>query len=315
MNTNRKCGCKSFRTCALCEYELGLPKDNSAERRLAGHSVVLAYDPTADSLTAEKGELPEKATSFYGIRLIEDFVSTEEEGKLIAHLDDIAWDVSVSGRRKQNFGPKANFKGRKAKLGNFRGFPECTRFVQERFASLGILKDYKTVEQCAIEYRPVMGACIEPHIDDCWIWGERIVQLNLLSHAVLTLFPYTGHNEKKYNLDHVARMPRILDEEGRVTFNPFEDEPKRACNRQPHVRRSPDDILDAALRIPLPPRSLLVMWGQARYDWEHCVLREDVTRRRLVIAYREFTPTYLPGGDNEQLGREVLKRASNFFTQ
>jgi hypothetical protein len=29
-------------------------------------------------------------------------------------------------------------------------------------------------------------------LDDCWIWGERIVQLNLLSPTYLTFSPYTG---------------------------------------------------------------------------------------------------------------------------
>ena len=33
-------------------------------------------------------------------------------------------------RRKQNFGPKANFKKRKTKLGDFKGFPKSTQFIQ-----------------------------------------------------------------------------------------------------------------------------------------------------------------------------------------
>ena len=49
---------------------------------------------------------------------------------------------------------------------------------------------FRAVEQCSIEYRPETGASIEPHIDDCWIWGERIVQLNCLSETTLTLTPY-----------------------------------------------------------------------------------------------------------------------------
>ena len=61
-------------------------------------------------------------------------------------------------------------------------------------------QDYKTVEQCSIEYRPEMGACINPHIDDCWIWGERIVQLNLMSDTYLTLVPFEATEPMRYNL-------------------------------------------------------------------------------------------------------------------
>jgi alkylated DNA repair protein alkB family protein 4 len=69
----------------------------------------------------------------------------------------------------------------------------------------------------------------------------------------------------------------------------------------------------SVVRIPLPPRSLLVMYGQARYCWEHMVLRSDISERRVVIAYRELTPPYLPGGEREELGREILERAELFW--
>ena len=45
--------------------------------------------------------------------------------------------------------------------------------VQDRFEEVDLLEGYRTVEQCSIEYSADTGACIEPHIDDCWIWGER----------------------------------------------------------------------------------------------------------------------------------------------
>jgi len=67
------------------------------------------------------------------------------------------------------------------------------------------------------------------------------------------------------------------------------------------------------VRVPLPRRSLLVMYGEPRYDWEHCVLREDIVDRRVVIAYREFTPTYLPGGREGDFGKGILKTAERFW--
>lgn len=42
------------------------------------------------------------------------------------------------------------------------------------------------VEQCNLEYVPDRGSAIDPHIDDEWLWGERLITLSLLSDTVLT---------------------------------------------------------------------------------------------------------------------------------
>ena len=196
MNTNRACGCKSFNSCYLCEAEYGLSSREPALERIESIQAQRIFCPICrhlhDPLTGRPHVCFQGLGVFSGVEVHRDFISVEEEQRLIGDLDQIPWDVSQSGRRKQNFGPKANFKKRKVKVGSFRGFPRCTQFVQERFKGVMSLTDYKTVEQCSIEYRPETGARIDPHIDDCWVWGERIVQLNLLSDSVLTLFPHQG---------------------------------------------------------------------------------------------------------------------------
>lgn len=42
------------------------------------------------------------------------------------------------------------------------------------------------VELCNLEYLPQRGSAIDAHYDDWWLWGERLVTLNLLSDTVLT---------------------------------------------------------------------------------------------------------------------------------
>ena len=74
-----------------------------------------------------------------------------------------------------------------------------------------------------------------------------------------------------------------------------------------------DAILDAVIRVPLPRRSLLVMVGEPRYQWEHAILRRDISSRRIVIAYRELTPPYLPGGHEADIGCNIVKQAKLFF--
>lgn len=190
----------------------------------------------------------------------------------------------------QNFGPKCNFKKQRLCLGDFSGFPYFTKFVQDKFKTVSLLSGYRTVEQCSLEYDPCRGASIDPHIDDCWVWGERIVTVNLLADSVLTMTPYKNE-QKRYNLPCVVSYePQVLGA-GDVGF----------------VDSS------TVVRIPMPNRSLLIIYGPARYNWEHCVLREDVKSRRVCLAYREFTPPYLPGGDKEIEGSLVLQKAKNFW--
>jgi alkylated DNA repair protein alkB family protein 4 len=47
--------------------------------------------------------------------------------------------------------------------------------------------------------------------------------------------------------------------------------------------------------------------------WEHSVLREDVLQRRVCLAYREFTPTYLERGKLAHEGHAILHMARNFW--
>lgn len=310
MNTDRHCGCKGYRSCFQCENEFGITREDV--RQFLQNKFPAKYRFDLSSKTVIPCCISEsKAIPFHGIKIFEDFITADEESRLVSDLDELPWDLSQSGRRKQNFGPKANFKRRKAKVGDFQGFPRCTKFIQDRFSTISCLKNYRTVEQCSIEYRPETGACIEPHIDDCWIWGERIVQLNLLSDSVLSMTPFC-HGEEKYNLKDVPSYPRILSENGDVVFDPF-DSLTSEKKAEPYERKPPRDMVRGTLQIPLPRRSLLVMFGEARYDWEHCILREDIHSRRIVIAYRELTPPYLPRGAQEDLGRAILEKAELFW--
>ena len=95
-------------------------------------------------------------------------------------------------------------------------------------------------------------------------------------------------------------------------YNPFR-EPRVGYEDVENYSFCEEDNLNEIVRIPLPRRSLLIFYGQPRYQWEHCILREDVRSRRVIIAYREFTPTYLPGGTKQQVGEEILNRARQFW--
>lgn len=122
------------------------------------------------------------------------------------------------------------------RIGAFDGFPVTTKFVQEKFNDVPLLKGFQTIEQCSLEYTPEKGASIDPHIDDCWIWGNRIVTANVLGNAVLTMIPYRGP-ESRYNLNFHKQFSSTDYEE------------------------PPENIV---VRVPMPAGSLMVIHGPAR---------------------------------------------------
>lgn len=69
------------------------------------------------------------------------------------------------------------------------------------------------------------------------------------------------------------------------------------------------------IKVPMPNRSLIVMYGPPRYQFEHSVLRLDVKSRRVCIAYREFTPMYLKNGEQFGKAEPILHTAQSFWTQ
>ncbi|KAK7794444.1 hypothetical protein R5R35_003812 [Gryllus longicercus] len=323
MEKPRPCGCKGIRTCLICEHDFGITKQNFILEKDAKTYVLCplcnkAWPGWDLDLYKQHPNHEGTPINFPGVYIELDFLTIEEEKKLMEGIDEMEWDLSQSGRRKQNFGPKCNFKKQRLKLGEFKGFPLFSKFVQEKFTQVPILKQFHTIEQCSLEYDPSRGASIDPHIDDCWIWGERVVTVNLLSSSTLTMTRYLG-NMDKYNLKCVPEYPRILNDDGRVIYQPF----LKSCSDREIVTFNADRKLEGdyseyegvcspIVRIPMPRRSLLVIYGAARYDWEHRVLREDIKERRVCLAYREFTPPYLDG-EHVDIGHEILKYAKKFW--
>ncbi|XP_011495694.1 PREDICTED: alpha-ketoglutarate-dependent dioxygenase alkB homolog 4 [Ceratosolen solmsi marchali] len=288
MESVRHCACKGIRSCLICEKERQVARrDAVADLKQCRNYV---YCPDCDKAwpgweMRSYEQHPDhygEPIEFPGTFIKLNFLNQDESKSLIRDLDSLPWEASQSGRRKQNFGPKTNFKRRRLRLGSFHGFPKSTEFVQRRFHDFVELKDFRTVEQCSLEYDPRCGASIDPHIDDCWIWGERIVTVNVLGDSVLTMQPYHG-DRRRYNLDCVDGLK------------------SEAAPEQ-----------DLVVRLPMPEGSLNI---DLKYEWEHSVLREDISSRRVCLAYREFTPPYLPddkGNCNEE-SWAVLRKAMLFW--
>lgn len=129
----------------------------------------------------------------------------------------------------QDFGPQVNFKKRKLKQENFTGLPQFSKILVERMWSMvPTLSDFQPVELCNLEYVPDRGSSIDPHFDDFWVWGDRLVTLNLLSQSTLTF------SDQGYNTEVAVPMPQrsLIIVQGPARYNW-----KHAIKRQDIVSR------------------------------------------------------------------------------
>ena len=113
----------------------------------------------------------------------------------------------------------------------------------------GILQDFEPVEMCNLEYAMERGSHIDPHMDDAWLWGERLVTLNLLSDCILTFTHQAKPNIfvrvplKRYSLIivhsaarhewlHAIDPAHVHNTRVAMTFRELSDEFKKAGARE-----------------------------------------------------------------------------------
>lgn len=282
MDLSAKCACKGIRTCLLCEQNKNGNKsdheDNLTTYVYCSQCKTRAW---SNGLTPHSTHVDSKDSDDYisidGVYLAENVISDTEEFKLIEEMESHTWNDSQSGRRKQDFGPKVNFKKQKIKVHSFRGLPTLasTIFDKLKLEFNDVLQDFQPVELCNLDYDPSRGASIDPHRDDSWLWGERLVTLNLLSDTFLCL-----------------TAP--------------------SANQQPLL---PSHLSYVKILVPMPRRSLLVLSGIARHVWLHGIRRCDIQERRVAITWRELTDTFRnsQSGSSDEIatGTQLLEIASN----
>lgn len=104
-----------------------------------------------------------------GITLISNVINEDEEQLIVSLIDDPAtpspWVSSQSGRRKQDYGPKVNFRKQKVKLTGFHGLPDYGHKLFRKLSMVTeVLNDFIPVELCNLEYVPERGSSIDPHL-------------------------------------------------------------------------------------------------------------------------------------------------------
>ncbi|KFP74950.1 Alpha-ketoglutarate-dependent dioxygenase alkB 4, partial [Apaloderma vittatum] len=257
----------------------------------------------------EHSEFSGWAFPFPGVFLAEEFISEDEESEMVELMDRDDWKPSQSGRKKQDYGPKVNFKKRRLKAGSFTGLPSFSEKIVARLKACPVLGSFLPVEQCNLDYVPERGSAIDPHFDDWWLWGERLVSLNLLSRTVLSM---SCDSE-----DSIQLFPALSEENGESSLLGSLAQTS-ACKNS--GQEGADCILsprlvpskEVTVAIHLPRRSLVVLYGDARYRWKHAIQRKHVEHRRVCITFRELSAEFSAGGKHEELGKELLEIALSF---
>lgn len=151
------------------------------------------------------------------------------------------------------------------------------RLIEEHPAIGPQLSDFRVIEVCNLEYTPERGSYITAHFDDFHFWGRRIVTLNLLSPTKLVL---------------------------------TREQPNESSQHAGNDRKDQSPIIEIV--VNLARRSMLVLSGDARYQWKHEIRPEHIKQRRLAITYRELSEQFQPGNRlfDDQIGR-LLELATN----
>ncbi|XP_071945444.1 alpha-ketoglutarate-dependent dioxygenase alkB homolog 4-like [Antedon mediterranea] len=209
------CGCKGIRVCLQCEANKKQIKTQALENvaALFQEYVYCHVCCKAWELLPHPNEHPYhqgNTIDFPGVCIIPEFVTTHEEKLIVDEIDCSQWKESQSGRLKQDYGPKVNFKKKKVRMQQFTGLPAFSSDLYKRMISLETLKTFIPVELCNLDYDPSRGSAIDPHFDDFWLWGERLVTLNLLSDSYLAMtIDYSDERTDASLQNTLVRIPLL----------------------------------------------------------------------------------------------------------
>lgn len=280
----RPCACTGVRWCAACR--------DPDVRRALGLRTPLPLPPLIADGNCEPDGLGVHAfdvdrqrcpslPDFEGVRVLPEFLSEREAASLAARLEGAPFVPSQSGREKLHFGPRVNFNRGRVNTERFLGLPSWATPLEIRLRERlpetlpmddpahRALEAYATTDVFVLRYAPQRDSNLDFHLDDVFAYGELILDLSLESDTTLTL--YRGRPEGEVD--------------------------------------DPEDVVPACVRVPLPARSLVLLFGPARYAWEHALLATDLRQPRTSITFRTVSAELasMPEGrDVLALARQIL---------
>ncbi|XP_004530451.1 alpha-ketoglutarate-dependent dioxygenase alkB homolog 7, mitochondrial [Ceratitis capitata] len=206
----------------------------------------------------------EKQSFLKDMRLHTNFVSHEEENKLIEeiepymkrlHYEDAHWDDAIHGFRETE---------RKQWYPHNRAVLERVRQI----AFDGEIMPYVHILDLAA------AGVIKPHVDSTRYCGNTIAGISLLSDSVMRLVRV---DERKYQQGQPVEAPAGASENNTAaSVAQNAAEPNDAYRNQPVTTLENNFYVDVLLRR----RSMYIMSHTSRYNFSHEILANDVSSFR-----------------------------------
>ncbi|KAI3933733.1 hypothetical protein MKW92_044134 [Papaver armeniacum] len=182
-----------------------------------------------------------------GLYLVHDFVTAKEEEELLAAVDGRPWE-GLAKRRVQHYGYEFKYETRNVNTNqNLGELPPFMSTVLQKISSFPYLGAGDDIlDQLTVnEYPPGVG--LSPHIDTHSAFEGLIFSLSLAGPCIMEFRRYPQGSWRP------PSGSRVEDKEVYDNCSTF-------------LRRS----------LFLPPRSMLLLSGEARYAWHHYIPHHKV---------------------------------------
>ena len=216
-------------------------------------------------------------SAFEGIHVIPDFISADEAGLLLAEIERTPFVLAQSGKLKQHYGPKINFNKQKINAAPFKGLPGYARRIESRLRNLA---------QQNFPTGSTHGMALHTALDGFETTDAFVLQYFEQDESNLDF-----HRDDTFAYGEVI-LDLSLESDSVLTF-------LEGCEPGPTPNQR------ECVRVPLPARSLAVVYGPARFIWEHAILAYDITERRTSITLRTLNEALRESDE----GRRILEIA------
>ncbi|KAF9625996.1 hypothetical protein IFM89_028690 [Coptis chinensis] len=186
-----------------------------------------------------------------GLYLLRDFITTEQEQELLAQVDARPWE-NLAKRRVQHYGYEFLYQTRNVNTKHHLGqLPSFLSPILENISSFPNITDNLLDQLTVNEYPPGVG--LSPHIDTHSAFQGSIFSLSLAGPCVMEFRKYSQGSwlPPSSSPDKIGENPQVF---------------KKA--------------------LFLPPRSMLLLSGEARYAWHHYIPHHKVNDKLTVILLK-----------------------------
>lgn len=308
----KDCACTGVRWCARCldarirsEYRMDDPVTLPPllkERPLRSSTALRAPEDHPDGRIHAFDLATQTAPTcptFRGIRVYRDALSPAEVRLLLDEIDACPLIPAQSGKRKQHYGPKINFNKRKMNTSAYRGIPASARELERKARALVARDEFDATRK----FHGAHGSHQSHRASD-----RAACRAALAAYETTDVFVLRYLERESSNLDFhcddtfsygEAILDVSLDSDSVMTF--LRVDPVDGGARAPRLD---------CVRVPLPARSIAVLYAPARYEWEHAILPYDIQGVRTSITLRTLSETLRQTED----GQRVLEIARGPIT-